>query len=188
MTLARAGIVVAVAGGAALVIHARSYATQAQQESDCTAWHRAEHSLLRAAGLQTRWDWLVPAWNDYTMDAALHDPDMQSLWNARQMVAFHPDMAWTLVPALRDPTFVGLRNADGFTVDGRDMPFQDHGTFVRDDLFSRAGRASWLLKQATAHPAPIVGVKTNPVLLAELADHWEAWLSGLEDGAVCSPP
>lgn len=56
---------------------------------------------------------------------------------------------------------------------------------VSDDLFRRAGRASWLLKQATGHLAPDVRVETDPAILADLARDWEEWLDGLDGGAVC---
>jgi hypothetical protein len=96
-------------------------------------------------------------------------------------------MVPALVPALRDPGFVGLRHPADTMVDGRHMPFPGHGMFVWDDLFRRAGRASWLLKQATGHPERIVRVETDLIFLADLARDWQRWLDGLDGGAACVP-
>ena len=189
MTLARAGIAVAVAGGVALAIHADLYAKQARQarqQSDCAAWRRAGRTIL------SRWDrdiwggWLLPVPHDIVA-TALQAPDMSALWQARAMVAYHPELVWALLPALRDPTFLGLRNAGDVSVVGRHTPFPGQRR-IEDDLFSRAGRASWLLKEVTGRSAPSVRVQTDPAFLADLARDWKKWLDGLDGGAVCWLP
>jgi hypothetical protein len=186
MTLARAGILVAVAGGVALGMHVRLLAKQAQQRLDCAAWHRAQENIWHGLGISWgRRNLGVPEWNQVTVENALTAQDMESLWEAREVLAFDPQMVWALVPALRDPTFVGLRNPEGVHVRGREMPWAWCMTQVRDDLFRRAGRASWLLKQATGRDAPDVRVDTDRVVLADLARDWEKWLDALEGGAVC---
>lgn len=118
------------------------------------------------------------------MATALEDPDMQSLWNAQQALACDPRLVWMLVPELRDPTFVGLRNEANIIVDGRPTPWREipscYEVSVLDDLFTRAGRASWLLKEATGRPAPAVGVRTNPLLRADIARDWQRWLEDLD--------
>jgi hypothetical protein len=93
---------------------------------------------------------------------------------AREMVGENPEWVWELLPALRDPTFVGPRDAED--------------KFVTDDLSRRAGRASWLLKEVTGRTAPSVRAQTDRVSLADLADDWKAWLDGLDGGAACWPP
>jgi hypothetical protein len=184
--LGRVGVVVAVAGGVALAIHAGLYAKQVRQESECAAWREAQRTILRDAGFETRWDWHIPEWNGDNLETALHDPDMETLWKARNMLAFYPQMASVLLPALRDPTFIGLRNEGALDVDGRDTPWSGCQTHVSDDLFRRAGRASWLLKEATGRAAPTVRVQTDRVQLADLARDWERWFDDLDNGAVCS--
>jgi hypothetical protein len=176
MTLARAGIVVAIAGGVALAIHADLYAKQvrrARQQSDCAAWYRARRTILGGADWRESWKWAYQGVQQDTLMTALQAPDLKAVWEAREMVAYDPEWLWALLPALRDPTFLSLRNpADTLT----------------DDLRRRAGRASWLLKEVTGRSAPIVRVDTDPVSLADLADDWEGWLHGMAGGAVCSLP
>src|SRR5262245_3530522 len=174
MTLARAGIVVAVAGGVALAIHADRYAKQARQarqQSDCAAWHRARRTILGGADWKTSWKWAYRGVKQDTLVTALQAPDLKAVWEVREMVAYDPEWVWELLPALRDPTFISLRNP---------------ADTVMDDLRRRAGRASWLLKEVTGHSARIVHVQTDPVSLADLADDWAGWIRSMEGGAVCS--
>jgi hypothetical protein len=130
--------------------------------------------------------WLLRLKRDIVA-TALQAPDMNALWEARAMVAYHPDWVWALLPALRDRTFLDLREAGDVSVVGRHTPFPGHRR-VEDDLFSRAGRASWLLKEVTGRSAPVVRVQTDPAFLADLARDWKEWLDRLDAGAVCWPP
>jgi hypothetical protein len=190
MTLARAGIIVAVAGGVALAIHADLYAKQALQarlESDCVAWRRARRTILGGGNWELSWDWSWQGWKQIAVATAVQAPDMKALWEARQMVAYDPQYVSALLPALRDPAYVGLRNAGDVVVVGRDMASPGHGMIVEDDLFRSAGRASWLLKEVTGRSAPIVRVQTDPQALADLADDWEEWLAYLDGGMGCWP-
>lgn len=189
MTLARVGIAVALVGALALATHVRFRAKRAQQQLDCAAWRHAQE-ILASVEPERHWDWRIPGLKEQKLVAALDDPDMRELLRARQLLVSDPQLTWALLPALRDPTFVGLRNAGGFCVDGRamcpNMPL-DYGEIdVTDDLFRRAGRASWLLKQVTGHYAPDVRVQTDRLILADLARDWEEWLDGMEGGKVCS--
>jgi len=203
MTLARAGIAVAMAGSMALAahgvllarparqrsersLHGALLARQAQLRSDCRAWDAAEDAIPESTpGMST---WIFLDFERQIVTNALDDPRMESLWRARSSVARHSQFLALLLPALRDPSFVGLRDAGDVTVEGRNMPAHAHGTIVREDLFTRAGRASWLLKQVTGHRAPIVGVETDPRLLVGIANDWNVWLVGMDGGHVCSRP
>jgi len=91
------------------------------------------------------------------------------------------------VSALDDPAFVGLSGATDVVVSGREMPRRGHEYVVDDDLFRRAGRASWLLKNATGRPAGTVPVQTDPIYLADLARDWQRWLDDLDGGLACFP-
>jgi hypothetical protein len=186
MTLERAGVAMAVAGVVAAAIHAGIYPGVVQRRSDCDAWRRARAVIARGAPAEA----IVPAtayWSRRALWDALDDPDITSVWQAREILGRHPHLVVELLPALRDPTEIGLRNGADVLVWGRDIPFWGHRLSVSDDLFRRAGRASWLLKQATAHPARIVGVQTDSLSLAPLAGEWERWLDGLDGGDACGP-
>ena len=200
MTLARMGIVVAVAGGIALPVHAYLLVDRPQR-SDCAAWGQAAQKIVEEFSDEK----VCRGLGHENVVMALGDPDMNTLWRVRLTLACEPKLVSELLPALYDPTFIGLGNAAGVvlfghkmprvTVDGSETPpcydrmsvmRSGDCMFVADNLYTRAGRASWLLKQATAHPAPIVGVKTDPKRLADLARDWQHWLEGLHGGRVCS--
>jgi hypothetical protein len=196
----------AIAGAIALAVHGMLLARPARDQSD-----RALDSMLRVREAQLRSD--CAAWEtavetiEATNDAmfcfpglsswpknpepsyvknALEDPDMRWLELARSGLVCRPDLLSLLLPALRDPAFVGLKDAGGISVEGRNMPVHENGTIVREDLFTRAGRASWLLKEVTGHPAPIIGVGTDSRLLEDISDNWRLWLNGMGGGAACN--
>jgi uncharacterized membrane protein len=186
VTLAQIGVVAAVVGTIAFAIHADAYPKLAQRRSDCAAWRHARATI--ASGRPARG--MLPTGSDSLQQViwrALGDEDAASLLRARELLGEYPQLIAELLPALRDPSYVGLRNPGAVTVDGHGMPFHDCGTFVMDDLFMRAGRASWLLKQATGHPASIVAVKADRLALAPIAYTWEHWLEGLDGGEACRP-
>ena len=176
MNLARAGIGVAIAGGIALAVHwyafgqagaapvrphplRHAFGQAGAAASDCAAWEAAREADPEATPALTQW--IETEFERQIVTNALDDPDMQSLWRARLSLFWRPQLLALLLPALRDPSFVGLRDAGNVTVEGRNMPSHDDGMIVREDLFTRAGRASWLLKQATGDPVSIVGVQTG---------------------------
>jgi hypothetical protein len=201
MTLARAGIGMAIAGGIALAVHglllARPaghptddalygmlLARQARLRSDCAAWDAAQKNILPDGAWFERWSWPVTI-RHAAVTNALNDPRFGFLYRASRLLAYDRHMVWEVLPALRDPSFVGLEDAEDITVEGRNMPLPDHGTIVREDLFTRAGRASWLLKQVTGHHAPVVGVQTDPRLLVDISNDWRFWLATMAGGDAC---
>jgi hypothetical protein len=186
MTLARAGIALAVAGGVALGFHAGLRA-KLEQRLDCGAWEQARWKILPDHGWVERWTWGPTDTRLTALANALVKPDVGWLWRAREMLAYDPEMVWALLPELRDPSFVGFRDEEDLTVEGRDIPLHGHRRIVRDDLFTRAGRASWLLKEVTGRSAGIVGVRTDPQLLADIYSDWQRWLESLDGGEACFP-
>jgi hypothetical protein len=74
--------------------------------------------------------WLLRLKRDIVA-TALQAPDMNALWEARAMVAYHPDWVWALLPALRDRTFLDLREAGDVSVVGRHTPFPGHRRSAR---------------------------------------------------------
>ena len=186
MTMARAGVLVAVAGGIALAIHAAAYTKEKRQQVHCDVWRRARAIVTKDAaprvGQATIAEWAPAAVND-----DLSDPYINALWEARDLIALYPPAVSALVSALDDPAFVGLSGATDVVVSGREMPRRGHEYVVDDDLFRRAGRASWLLKNATGRPAGTVPVQTDPIYLADLARDWQRWLDDLDGGLACFP-
>lgn len=183
-----AGLNVAIAGGIAYAAHGMLVARQAQRQSDCAAWDAADAAIQRDEPPRGLSQHLTASdFDQWIVKNALDDSDMQSLWRARSSLASRRELLALLLPALRDFTFVGLRNARDLIVEGREMPTRDHAVLVMDDLFTRAGRASWLLKQATGHPATVIGVETDPRQLPEIARDWRGWLDGLDGGDACFP-
>ena len=191
MTMARAGIGMAIAGGIALAVHGMLLAKparhpsdralydmllvrQAQLRSDRAAWIAAEDAI--EADMPCPLKWFDPVHDRWVVTKALSDPDMEWLSRAPHSLVCTPELRLLLLPALRDPSFVGLENAGDISVEGRNMPLHDHGTIVRDDLFTRAGRASWLLKKLTGHHGPIVGVHTDGRQLVDIYNEWQFWL------------
>jgi hypothetical protein len=164
-------------------------AREAQLRSDCAAWETAAETIEATndamfcfPGLSS---WPKNPEPSYVKNA-LEDPDMRWLELARSGLVCRPDLLSLLLPALRDLAFVGLKDAGDISVEGRNMPVHENGTIVREDLFTRAGRASWLLKEVTGHPAPIIGVGTDSRLLEGISNNWRFWLNGMGGGAACN--
>ncbi len=186
MTMARAGVWAAVAGGIALAIHAAAYTKEKRRQADCDLWRRARAIVAKDAAPRVG-QATIAEWAPGRVNTDLSDPYINALWEARDLIALYPPAVSVLVSALDDPSFVGLRDSADVVVRGREMPWYGHGYFVDDDLFRRAGRASWLLKNATARPAGIVRVQTDPIYLADLARDWRRWLDDLDGGRACFP-
>ena len=175
MTMARAGVLVAVAGGIALPILAVVYARQKQQQSACEAWRRARADLANGApALAAR-----PAssqWVQRRVTAAL---DTDALSDARDLIARYPLAISALVPAVSDPTPVSARER---------IPHDFCWMSLEEGLWRRADRASWLLKQATGRQdAGEIPRQTDPIQLADLARDWRRWLDDLDGGRTCFP-
>lgn len=201
--LGRAGIGVAIAGALALAVHgmllarpARGpsdralyralLARQVQLRSDCAAWDAAVEAIPESTPAMS--EWIFTEFERQIVTNALDDPDMQVLLRARVSLIWRRELLALLLPALRDPSFVGLRDTGDVTVEGRNMPLQGRGTIVREDLFTRAGRASWLLKQVTGHRAPVVGARMDPRRLVDISDDWRVWFLGMDVGYACRRP
>jgi hypothetical protein len=144
---------VALLGAVALAIHVRFSARQAQQRSDCAAWRRAEETIVRS----------------------VRDVDLEGYWDWRT-----PGMKQEkLIFVLDDPDEQELWKARQMFLWDPQLTWELLPA-LRDPR--RAGRASWLLKQATGRHAPVVGVQTD---LGALARDWKEWLDRLQGGAVC---
>ena len=90
----------------------------------------------------------------FVKEQITRNPDYRQLrqigyWCRRNRATIIP---W-LIEKLEDRTFAGLNNYADLTIPARevlgDMRYHGHGPEVRDDLFTVAGRASFLLKEST---------------------------------------
>lgn len=90
-----------------------------------------------------------------------------------------PDVLPDLIKLLGRPKLVGLEGyADLIIwdrVQSKDLPFYGHGWVVPDDLFSVAGRASWMLREITGQQFPAVSMKSTPEELKQLSERWAKW-------------
>jgi hypothetical protein len=165
-----------------LVRHDRAARTRHVAEI-CGRWQRAIGEIER---LPPTHPWGP---DSVVLEDALSRPEMEFLWSARAWLARHPLAARKLVPELAKPVFVGLTDSADVMVEGREMPDYGHGYDTFDDLFTRAGRASWLLHVATGRDvAAHAVVGSNRIVLADLAKDWATWFEDLDGGRGCFGP
>jgi hypothetical protein len=85
-----------------------------------------------------------------------------------------------LIEKCDDATFVGLENSADLIIweriHSKDLKFYGHGMVVDDDLFTVAGRSSWLLREVTGERFGSVTPKSTPKELAKLKQSWSDWL------------
>lgn len=172
---------VAVLAIAILLVRHQRAARDRQIAETCRGWQRAIAEIRarppRPAVRQT---------HRTAIEDAVSFSDMDFLWTARRWLAEHPTETPSLVPFLRTPGYLGLTNSADVMVKGRELPFYGHGYFTSEDLFTRPGRASWLLHEVTGRqgvPRAVVG--SNPIVLADLAKDWQAWFDDLDGGRAC---
>ncbi len=139
----------------------------------------------------------ILAWSkDAVLRRIIDDPDYKFLfqaqyWCTRNRTQIIPE----LIKLLKDRREPGLINTADLIIaeriDSGDLKFWGHGGVVQDDLFTVAGRASWLLKEITGKKAPAVHMKPNEADLDQLQKEWQTWqrrflnrLDGLEEPAV----
>jgi hypothetical protein len=96
-------------------------------------------------------------------------------WCAKNASEIIPD----LIHLLENPKVVGLEDyADTIIlerIESKDMQFYGHGAMVVDDLFSIAGRASWILSEITGQRFGKVTPKSTPEELKHLSEVWAKW-------------
>jgi len=96
-------------------------------------------------------------------------------WCSKNAPDFIPD----LIKLLENPTVVGLQGYADLIIWERivskDLPFYGHGWVVPDDLFSIAGRASWILSEITGQRFGKVIPSSTPEELKHLSEAWARW-------------
>lgn len=90
-----------------------------------------------------------------------------------------PEVVPDLVRLVENPKVVGLEGYFDLIiwerVQSKDLPFYGHGWVVPDDLFSVAGRASWILREITGQQFNAVSMKSTPEELKQLSATWATW-------------
>lgn len=90
-----------------------------------------------------------------------------------------PDAIPDLIKLIENPKMVGLGGYADLIIweriQSKDLPFYGHGWVVPDDLFSVAGRASWILREITGQQFPAVSMKSTPEELKQLSGMWAKW-------------
>jgi hypothetical protein len=174
-------------GALALVVHVvvdqRRRADDQFVVGACRDWRRAIADGLRWHPRKVSVD------DGGEIERAMTRPEMAWLWDASDWLARHPSEVPRIVPFLARPESVGLTEPDDVFVWGRRMRFYGHGYMTTDDLFTRAGRASWLLHQATGRrDEPPVRPGTNRLILADRMRSWRLWFEALDGGRACFGP
>ena len=92
-----------------------------------------------------------------------------------------PEVIPDLIVLVENPKVVGLKGyADLIIwerVESKELPFFGHGWIVPDDLFSVAGRASWILREITGQHFGQVSMKATPGELNKLSQLWKEWFA-----------
>jgi hypothetical protein len=108
------------------------------------------------------------------------DKDFWKVAKARYWCAKNsPDVIPDLIKLLENPKVVGLEGYADLIIWERivskDLPFYGHGWVVPDDLFSIAGRASWILSEITGLRFGNVTPRSTPEELKHLSEAWANW-------------
>ena len=90
-----------------------------------------------------------------------------------------PEVIPDLIKLVANPKVVGLESYFDLIIweriQSKDLPFFGHGWIVPDDLFSVAGRASWILREITGQQFNAVSMKSTPEELKQLSETWAKW-------------
>jgi hypothetical protein len=99
----------------------------------------------------------------------------QRYWCAKNAPAILPE----LIKLITDAKVVGLENSADLIiwerVQSKELEFFGHGGVVPDDIFSIAGRASWILREITGQNLGAVSMKSTPAQLQQLSESWRKW-------------
>ena len=108
------------------------------------------------------------------------DKDFWKVANARYWSLKNaPEVIPDLIKLITSQRIVGLEGYFDLIIweriQSKDLPFYGHGWVVSDDLFSIAGRASWILSQITGQQFNAVSMKSTPEGLRQLSQTWSNW-------------
>lgn len=107
--------------------------------------------------------------------------DFQDLFRIRFWCGEYPSkiIPW-LIEKTNDSSFVGLENSADLIIweriESKELQFYGHGWVVDDDLFTVAGRVSWLLRDVAGEQFGSVKPKSTKDELTTLKKKWSDWL------------
>ncbi|MFC7000043.1 hypothetical protein ACFQHR_20580 [Rufibacter roseus] len=109
--------------------------------------------------------------------------DLKKLFLARDWCRENYQLCFPiLIEKLTDTTYVGLTNFIDLMVPGRNEKswIYGHGGVVNEDIYIRAGRASYILNQITGEDFAVVRVKTDYNILKQFKKAWNAYVKALK--------
>jgi hypothetical protein len=169
---------IAVGLGFYLVWHDRQ-----EFESEAKAWRTASSAVRRPFEMSFRKEESQRAlvWTTAEVlqriktDPNYHQLRLAEYWCVNNRAVIIPD----LIELLKDRSEPGLTNSADLIIPERlntgEIKFYGHGGIVNDDLFTVAGRASWLLKEITGREAATVQMKPSEDDLDQLYKDWRTW-------------
>ena len=90
-----------------------------------------------------------------------------------------PDVSPDLINLITKSKVIGLEGYADLIIweriESGDLKFFGHGWIVSDDIFSIAGRASWILREITGQHFGAVSMKSTSAQLQQLSDSWRTW-------------
>jgi hypothetical protein len=85
-----------------------------------------------------------------------------------------------LICRLSNKTKIGLVNTADFIIWDRirsgELKFYGHGGGMQEDIFTIAGRASWILNWMTGESFASVGIELTPALAKEYQEAWVQYI------------
>jgi len=120
----------------------------------------------------------------FMLDKIDNDSDYTYMFIAEFWIAFHySEIIPDLIKRLTNKKEVGLVNYADLIIGERiktgQMKYYGHGGISRDDLFTVAGRASYLLRQITGEDFGYVSMYSTPEQLKALQKKWIRWLRNI---------
>ncbi|MCB9034754.1 MAG: hypothetical protein H6553_13015 [Chitinophagales bacterium] len=126
---------------------------------------------------------------DYIHDAITKTKDFDLIFRTPFWIALDSTHYTKFIPELilmlTDTTYIGLENAGGITIwsrmkDNKEVLKQNPLNYqIDDDIFTIAGRASWILKRLTKNEFGIVKPNMEHKELVNIQKQWIKWLNTL---------
>lgn len=154
---------------------------------------RASYSLLQSFKKPSGWleaqkEYRFYSSNDtlgFSLDSVLHIIDSErKFWNicaAKTWCFAHPFEVFPhLICRLSNKTKIGLVNTADLIIWDRirsgELKFYGHGGGMQEDIFTVAGRASWILNWMTGENFASVGIELTPALAREYQAAWVRYI------------
>lgn len=121
----------------------------------------------------------------FSLDSVLHIIDSEKeFWRlcaAKTWCFTHPSEVFPhLICRLSNKTKIGLVNTADLIIWDRirtgELKFYGHGGGMQEDIFTIAGRASWILNWMTGEDFASVGIELTPTLAKEFQTQWTVYI------------